>query len=304
MKKVFLFILFTTAIVGVTDIALGHIINSYVRTHQLPGRYQQYDKLIRQVESDILFIGNSAIQNGIDPFVIEDSLQLSCYNGGIMGQGPDFFETMVDCALQRYTPKIIVLGFRPEEMGEGVGDGIYDILRPYYHIGFPSIDNHINNVSKSEQILLNSSLYRYNGIWVRILLNGLYNKEQYSEKGGLMNETPAVLPTLKDITSVDVPVQRKTDCIKHIIQKCKSNGVKVLVCFPPTLQHFTHTPLPCIEAVKQICEENGIMCYIDYDNPDYQKSTELFYDNNHLNKNGARIYSSLMASRIKKELNN
>ena len=302
MKKVFFFILFTIAIVGITDIVLGHIINSYVRTHQLPGRYQQYDKLIRQVESDILFIGNSAIQNGIDPFVIEDSLQLSCYNGGIMGQGPDFFETMIDCALQRYTPKIIVLGFRPEEMGEGVGDGIYDILRPYYHIGFPSIDNHINNVSKSEQILLNSSLYRYNGIWVRILLNSFYNKERYSEKGGLMNEAPAVLPTLEDINSVDVPVQRKTDCLKRIIQKCKSHGVKVLVCFPPTLQHFTHTPLPCIEAVKQICEENGIMCYIDFDNPDYQQSTELFYDNNHLNKNGAKIYSSLMASRIKKEL--
>ena len=57
MKKVFFFILFTTAIVGITDIVLGHIINRYVRTHQLPGRYQQYDKLIRQVESDDLFTG-------------------------------------------------------------------------------------------------------------------------------------------------------------------------------------------------------------------------------------------------------
>ena len=302
MKKLILFILYTTAIVAATDIALGLMINKYVMTHQLPGRYQKYDKLIRQVEPDILLIGNSAILNGVDPSIIEDSLGQTCYNGGMMGQDPDFFETMVDCALQRYTPKVIILGFRPEEMGEKVGDGIYDVLRPYYHTGYNSIDNHFDNTSKSERILMQSSLYRYNGIWVRILLNGLYNKENISADGSLMNEIPTVLPSLKDINSVDVPLQRKVDCLKRIIQKCTLKGVKVIVCFPPTLQHFTHTPLPCIETVKEICKENNISCFIDFERPDFQQSPELFYDNNHLNKNGAKLYSSLLASELKKGL--
>ena len=302
MKKLILFILYTTAIVAITDTALGLMINKYVMTHQLPGRYQKYDKLIRQVEPDILLIGNSAILNGIDPSIIEDSLGLTCYNGGMMGQDPDFFETMVDCALQRYTPKVIMLGFRPEEMGEKVGDGIYDVLRPYYHTGYISIDKHFDNTTKSEQILMQSNLYRYNGIWVRILLNSLYNKEKVSSNGSLMNDVPSVLPTIREIKNFDVPLKRKTDCIKRIIQKCQARGVKVLVCFPPTLQHFTQTPLPCIEAVQTICKENNVVCFIDYDNPNYQQSPELFYDNNHLNINGAKVYSSQMASKIKKEL--
>lgn len=302
MKKLILFIIYTTAIVAATDIALGLMINKYVMTHQLPGRYQKYDKLIRQVKPDILLIGNSAILNGIDPSIIENSLGQTCYNGGMMGQDPDFFETMVDCALQRYTPKVIILGFRPEEMGEKVGDGIYDVLRPYYHTGYNSIDNHFNNTSKSEQILMQSSLYRYNGIWVRILLNGLYNKENISADGSLMNEVPSVLPTIRDIKNYDIPLKRKTDCIERIIQKCQARGVKVFICFPPTLQHFTNPRLPCIEAVVKICEKYNIECFIDYDNPDFQQSPELFYDNNHLNRNGAKLYSVQIASNIKRTI--
>ena len=142
MKKLLIFLSCTLAIVIISDMAFGIGFTHYVKTHNLPGRFQPLDKLIRQTDADILFVGNSVIQDAINPSILQDSLRMSCYNGGIVGQDLDFFETVIDCVLQRYSPKMIVLGLRPEEIGENIGNGIYDVLRPYYHIGFKSIDEH------------------------------------------------------------------------------------------------------------------------------------------------------------------
>ena len=129
MKKLLLYIASILFIIIAFDFLVGVCCKYYIKNHQLTGRYEPLDRLLKTVNSDILIIGNSIILNSLDPKTIEDSLSQSCYNGGIIGQGIDFSETIIDCVLQRYTPKTIILGLRPEEMGGNIGDGIYDILR-------------------------------------------------------------------------------------------------------------------------------------------------------------------------------
>lgn len=88
MKRVLVFIICTFSIVLITDIVFGVIVTNYVKSHHLPGRFQPLDKLIRQTDAEILLIGNSVIQDAINPQIVEDSMKLSCYNGGIAGQDP------------------------------------------------------------------------------------------------------------------------------------------------------------------------------------------------------------------------
>lgn len=304
MKRVLVFIICTFSIVLIADIVFGVIVTNYVKSHHLPGRFQPLDKLIRQTDAEILLIGNSVIQDAINPQIVEDSMKLSCYNGGIAGQDPFFFETVIDCIFQRHIPQIIVLGLRPEELGENIGDGIFDVLKPYYHIGFNSIDEHFDNMSPDNRLLLKSSFYRFNSIWVRILLYSLFDDTIYTNNGFIGGDIPAQIPTIQEIDHVDKPSERKLNCLKRIINKCKEKGVKIYICFPPCLINFPKDNLPCITTVKSICEQHQVSFFDDHNDYHFKQTPELFHDAVHLNINGAEIYSRKIASRLKKELNN
>ncbi|MBQ5476104.1 MAG: hypothetical protein IIT65_15865, partial [Lachnospiraceae bacterium] len=191
MKKLLLYIASILFIIIAFDFLVGVCCKYYIKNHQLTGRYEPLDRLLKTVDSDILIIGNSIILNSLDPKTIEDSLSQSCYNGGIIGQGIDFSETIIDCVLQRYTPKTIILGLRPEEMGGNIGDGIYDILRPYYNMGYTSIDEHLESYSGSKRILLHSNLIRYNTIWIRVILYMFFDKSIYPQNGFMPKEVPS-----------------------------------------------------------------------------------------------------------------
>ena len=149
MKKVLIYLISIVVILILADNLLGICSKYYIKNHQLTGRYRSLDRLLKEVNTDIIFIGNSAILNSVNPEIVEDSLSMTCYNGGIVGQSIDFSETIIDCILQRHTPKLFVLGLRPEETGGNIGEGIYDVLKPYYNMGFKSIDDHFNHSSIS-----------------------------------------------------------------------------------------------------------------------------------------------------------
>lgn len=299
MKKVAIFITAIIAIIVVADIIVGVSCRYYIKNHELTGRYKPLDKLIKNVDTDIILIGNSIILNAIDPQVMEDSLNMSCYNGGITGKSIEFSEILIDCILQRHTPKLIIIAMRPEEAGANSGDGIFDVLKPYYNMGYESIDKYFNSAGTSERLLLQSNLLRYNTIWVRVLLYTVFGQKDWSDNGFVAKEVPAVLPEIKVVDDADQPVSRKTESLQRIVSKCQSKGVRLVVCFPPALLHFTQAPLPCITAVSNICKTNGVDCFVDYADSSFTSRPELFVDNYHMNRNGADLYSRLLASRIK-----
>lgn len=298
MKKVITYISFVVVILFLTDYLLGICSNYYIKNNQLPGRYRPLDRLIKEVNSDIILIGNSAILNAIDPQIVEDSLSMTCYNGGIEGQGIEFFETMIDCILQRHSPKMFVLGLRPEEMGGNIGEGIYDVLKPYYKMGYKSIDDHFNQIGKYKRILLQSNLIRYNTIWVRVLLYMLFDNTTYQENGFIPKNIPLTFPVTKHIEKPEQPIKDKLRCIERIIAKCNEKNIALAICYPPVLMSFDNGSVPCIDAINEICGRHDIPCLIDYNNPLFLKHPELFYDYGHVNENGALIYSQIITSKL------
>lgn len=285
----------------ITDIIVGFCCNYYVKNYRLVGRYEPLDRLIKQVDSDILLIGNSIILNSVDPQIIEDSLSLSCYNGGIVGQGIEFSETIIDCILQRYTPSKIIIGLRPEEMGKSVGEGVYDILRPYYKLGYKSIDEHFEKASDFERVLLHSNLYRYNTIWARIILYLLFDKTTYSLNGYMPHDIPSALPDIKKIACCEQPSDKKIECLERIITKCKNKGITLYVCFPPTFLAFPQDPVPCVKRVNDVCIRNNVPCFIHYNDIDFLNNPGLFFDNIHVNNEGASLFTKKIVKNLKNE---
>lgn len=296
MKKVILYLIGIILCLTIADIAFGVCSKYYIKNYQLIGRYQPLDRLIKEIDSDIILIGNSGILNSVNPKIIEDSLSMTCYNGGITGQGVFFFETIIDCILQRHTPKMIIVGLRPEEVGGNIGEGIYDVLKPYYGLGYTSIDDHFNKTNGFDRFLLHSNLLRYNTIWVRVLLYMLLDDTAYPENGFMPMERPSKIPQLHHIEEHEEPVKAKLDCIERIIQKCKARDINIAICFPPTLSDFKQDSIPCVNAIKDICRRYNTPCLVDYNNKYYQSHPELFYDTGHVNKFGADIYTRKISS--------
>jgi hypothetical protein len=298
MKKVIIYIIGTVLCLIIADITFGICSKYYIKNYQLIGRYRPLDRLIKEVHTDIICIGNSAILNSVNPEIIEDSLSMTCYNGGTTGQGVFFFETIIDCILQRHTPKMFIVGLRPEEIGGNIGEGIYDVLKPYYGIGYKSIDDHFNKASGFDRFLLHSNLLRYNTIWVRVLLYMLVDDTTYPENGFMPMNKPTHFPQLKQIETHEEPVKAKLECIERIIQKCQARNIDIVICYPPTLYYFKQKELPYIKAIQDLCHRYKMPCLIDYNNKYFQNHPELFYDNGHVNKDGADKYSLLLATTI------
>ena len=298
MKKVVLYLTGIILCIIVADITLGVCCKYYIKNFELKGRYQPLDRLIKKVDTDIILIGNSVILTSLNPEIIEDSLSMNCYNGGIIGQGVYFFETIIDCILQRHTPKMFVVGLRPEEVGKNIGDGIYDVLKPYYDMGYTSIDEHFNKTSGFDRLLLHSNLLRYNTIWVRVLLYMLLDNTTYPKNGFIPKDNPTIIPQPHQIKGYDEPVMAKLNCIERMIQKCKARNVDIVICFPPILSSFNQEEIPCVNAVKDICNRYNTPCLIDYNNKYYQSHPELFYDTGHVNKDGADIYSMILSNQL------
>jgi hypothetical protein len=288
------------SIVIAFDFSFGIVSNYYVRNYQLPGDYQPIDYVIKESEDSILILGSSVALNSLMPSVIEDSLELTCFNGGANAQNLIFYKTMLDCVLKRYTPKMIILGMRPNELENG-NMGRYSFLAPYYHTGYVLIDSCLESKSRNQKYLMQSNLFRYNTIWFRILLYHFITPDERGDKGFIAKSKP-ITPTVMTESkgSGKISQVRKEELI-YIIRRCKEHNIRLIVYFPPMFTHLTGN-LQTVDVVRELCTENDIACYFDAQDSTFLAHNEWFHDNAHLDKDGARVYSELFVSRIRKEL--
>lgn len=298
MRKLFSFFVAVVALLIAIDLLFGYLSDVYVKKYGLHGDYKSVEYVIKECKDDVLLIGSSVVINSLMPTVIEDSLGVTCFNTGANSQTLPYFHTILNCILRRYTPKMIVLGLRPDELsGEDIGR--YNLLVPYYHTGINEIDSILESQDKREIYLLQSNLYRYNTIWFRILLYHFIRGHENTSKGFLAHEKPLLPPYMTNSAgSQDVSVT-KIELFTDIIDKCKERGIEIVVYSPPMYTIYKEKT-GTIKELERICGENNIPYYYDTQDKTFLDHQDWFYDNVHLNKYGALEYSKIFASRLKK----
>ncbi len=300
MKKFLSFVFSCLVIVLLVDVLFGTFCNWYVKDKPLPGDYENVDYLIKRSTDDVIILGSSIALNSLMPTIVEDSLGMTCFNGGANGQTLTFYDTMVECILARHKPKMIVLGLKNEELaGTGVG-GRYNFLVPYYDKGYSMIDSCLKARDKYEPYLLKSNLYRYNTIWWRILLYHFITPGEPGEKGFVAKGIPSFYPTLyKKEVSTQISNQRKEE-FRSMVERCRNAGVQLVAYFPPNYYKYSGKSAT-INYVENYCKEHNIPCFDDSQDAEFLKNKEWFYDNVHLNKNGAVIYTEHFIAELKED---
>lgn len=302
MKKVLKFISIVVAIVIVVDLIVGQIGDFMVDNHKMEGDYKSVEYVMTQCDEDVLILGSLVALNALVPTVISDSVGLSCYNGSANGQFLPFFETMLSCVFKRYTPRTIIFGFRPDEMATtGVGPR-YDLLVPYYDKGYETLDAYLESSSPEEKYLLKSNLYKYNNIWWRILLYQFVTPNEQGENGFVAKGTPRFYPRLNAESEDYVSTPERLAQFERIVNMCKEKGVKPVVVFlPKYLKLYNDGNLSAINDVLDICKANDVKCYVDVQREEYLTDSTMFYDETHLNKEGAYRYTRDLVRRMKQD---
>lgn len=295
MKKYILHILLFFVIIAVIDFGFGKAFD-YMVSHAKGGNTKETYDLLMNDQYDVLIMGSSRATHHYIPQMMEDSLEMTCYNAGADGNGIVLMYGRYKLITNRYNPKVILYDVEPAfdilEYAEDDHNRRYLAgLKAYFFQ--PGIKDIFTDVNWAEGLKNYSGLFRYNGDYFNHFRN-FVTRMPISDKGylplqGKMNKEPK-----KKEASTCVQDSLKLSYIKTMAADAKSRGIEFIFVASPK---YGADPTS-VQPIKDIADELGIPFW-DYTNtPDFRR-WEYFKEPMHLNDDGAREYTAEIIKRLK-----
>ncbi len=304
--KVLVFIILAVS----ADRITGYILRKlYFR--QSSGQNRSMTYVLSECTEDVLVLGNSRAQHHYDPRVIGRLLNMSCYNAGQDGGHSILLPfSQLEVLTKRYSPKIVILEFFTEGIIRYKGD--YDrlsILLPYYR-AYPEVRPLVMLRSPFEKVKMLSSVYPFNSNILNIVrfnINALAERKQdfsgYVPRKGTV--TDAMLKAETAATGESFIDTNKVNALEGIIRICREKNIELFIVTAPVFHYPGDQKTEPSQASRlslEIMERNHVN-YLDFTyDPAFLGHKELFFDIRHLNDEGSRIFSGMLAATIKKRL--
>lgn len=173
-------------------------------------------------------------------------------------------------------------------------------LSPYYSRS-PEVKELIDSMGWTEKLKSTSHLYHFNGELLGLLRNtasprafadGGYRSTPASDEDG---ERLDYTLGIQASPSLPAPDPSATELLQKSLEICKRNGV-ALICFTsPTFYPAPESHAPARQFLKELFSEHKVT-YLDYQRhqPGEVQARELWFDANHLNDNGAKIFTEIL----------
>jgi len=286
-------------IVLLVDFSLGYAAKSLFFS-QKTGKQARITNSIQNVSHDILIFGSSHAVRHYIPEVIEEKLQKTCYNTGVRGQGILFTSTLQKLILQRTTPELIVLNVDDNWLEEN--SKFYDRLKdlqPYYWENRDIIKAALEHNSKLVDIKLIFKAYQTNSTLAHILKYAISPQKDYN---GYLPQV-SDLKVVKASTSTEKQSQAPLDpnfisAYTSFIANAKANNVNLLIFISPSLQNYSTKENTSLNKIKSIAADKNVKIINLLQDERFINNLNLFRDKSHLNEDGARLFSAIVADSI------
>lgn len=245
-------------------------------------------------ESDIVVLGSSRASHHYQSQILEDSISMSVYNAGMEGRGATYADGVLKAIVSRYTPRAIILDMNYSEIDGRWNDKI-NTLKPYYR-QFPNILELACKVEgEQERIKCVANTYLFNSMTINMLNSFISSRD---DKKGFM-------PLYNKSNTTQLSFQPEETMLEHdstymyviedIIRTCKTHKIKLIAVVSPMLDsHKERSAL-----LKEYFAQREVNFY-DYSNHELLIiHPEWFYDQRHLNAEGAKAFTMLLSSDIK-----
>lgn len=257
----------------------------------------KYRYLFNNCNEQLVLLGTSRCEAHYDPRIIEDTLQISVYNGGVDASDNIYSHYAALCLLlQHHTPKYILLDLMPNDVC--VTDNPFitlSYLAPY--IGREEHVDSLFRLSGTYWYYQLSHLYRYNSKALSDIGGMFMDYDKSNISGFIAKEHPVKYPDYYETDDKDYVLDTcKIAYLDKFHKICKENGIKLFFAISPILCKKSLSK--CL-FIKKWAEEHEISI-MDYHNSySISHKNEYFYDNYHLNVTGTQIYSKIIASELK-----
>lgn len=288
MKKFVIKVLVFFAIIALVDIIGGWGLK-WLTAHAKGGFTYRDNYICDSLRTDILLSGSSRCIRHYDPQIISDSIGMSCYNSGQMGNGIILNYGRLLMINKHRKPKLVIYDLHPN-FDMLVSDDNHKYLTWLKgHYDRDGIADIFSSVDKTERYKMMSQLYRYNSRIIELVSDFLQPLSNANPDGfsPLIGEIDG-LKIRKHVEKQDSYRfdKLKLEYIKKFIQVAGAEHI-IFVVSPiwygmDTLQ---------FQPVKDICEQQNIP-FIDYSNsPKYVHNDYYFKDGSHMNYLGAEEFT-------------
>ena len=300
MKKFILKIILFFVIVVSIDFFVSAAGN-YMQGHAKGGDTKRFDDLVEKDEHDVLILGSSRAHHHYDTPFLSDTLGVDVYNAGIDGNGVVLAYGILEIALNRYKPKLILYDVEPAfDINEYFADNNHiryiSKLKPYYKEH--GIEQIIKDVSMEEWRKVQFGLLRFNTGIITILVDNFVPKKNspqgYAPINGIMQRGITESDNIQSTQD-----QFKINYIEKLIVLCKYYDVPLVMIASPK---YGAEGVTVFDPIVDLCSRYDIPFWNYYNDAEFMSHKNWFNEPMHLNANGARAFSKSIVENMKDKL--
>lgn len=299
MKKFLLRILIIVALTFALERPLGYLAGFFYKTTTTTDEYK-LNQATYEMDDPIVFMGSSRCHHHYIPTIIQDTFKKDVYNAGLWGMRNIYFQyALLHNILKRYTPKVIFLEIHPIDYLQIPVSTVETVVRL---TPFTDYTEECNEVLKKADFYYKcklSELYRYNSEFAFLLIGNISVRTPPEFKGfkplyGKLDTT------IEEIKPESFPYPGDKDRLHYLqafIDICKEKNIKLVFLVSPMYNAGNYTEL--FRIPDSLAKKNNIPFFNHYGMDGITNHSEYFHDFGHLNEEGAKKYSSMIASELK-----
>lgn len=260
--------------------------------------------------SKLIIMGSSRAKQHYVPEILFRKTALNCFNAGIDGRDIYYGIVLYDLIRKRFSPEVIIMDFDHNSLRENTFTRKRLDVFSYYLKESELARRLIFSASEYEKLKYLSSCYRANGKLLPILKN-LFRPDNsefdgFERRDEVMAE--ADIPKIpayerkKDLDSLSG--KDKTACFIEFLKKTEKDGVKVFLIHSPQLSDNEEEHTDWLNMVNSLISGFNHVRFKEINqitDPEFQ-NYQLYRDYNHLNYQGACIFSNKLSEYISSQL--
>ena len=291
------------ALLIVVDLLVGFVADKIVdKMPNYSGQIAKDNYRLHRLETDIVILGSSRGSHHYVTALLSDSIDsykgkhYSIYNAAIDGKFANSNSCAAEMIISRYKPKLVIIDISERQLvSEDIATDI-KFSSPFYKKD-SIVRKYLDNIGFEERMLMQSSLYRYNGKVLRIASSFLRNKpvdDGYLPLYGSTIDTSKYnKPIIKNTETRTLNQYSETN-FRCVLKKYTSEGVPLIIACSP---HFR--PSDNNDKLRDLCNEYDVPFIELYDLQYFNTQPELFKDATHLNDDGAHAYTKIFFEKLK-----
>lgn len=297
MKKFILHILLFFAILAVIDVAAGKVF-WYLQSTRAGGRTGAEYYACKESNDDVIIMGSSRASHHYIPQIISDSLGLSCFNAGQDGNGIVLQYGRWKMLTERHSPKVLIYDVNIVfDLCQNDNMTYVDRLKPFCNDN--TVRNYVSEIFPMERVKLLSQMYRYNYKFLEILfdctrscdINNGYEPLFGEIRQEIVDDADAVMEEREIVVD-----KIKIHYLEKLIKECKENGTILFFVASPAFRGSIYGE-KSFSAVKELSTKYDVPFYYYYKSR-YSENPLIFKDSQHLNDQGATLFTSDIVSQI------